>query len=50
MKQIISEYGSAIIAMVCVLMLIALVIAIVFTEGSPMGESIVKFANSICGG
>lgn len=48
MKQIISEYGTAITAMICVLAMVSLVGAFVF--GGPVTEAVTEFANSICGG
>lgn len=50
MKQIIEEYGTAIAAMICVLLLLSIISALIFGASSPMGKNIVDFANSICGG
>ena len=50
MKQIISEYGGAILSMVSLMALISLVTALVFGPDSPFFDSITKFANEICGG
>lgn len=49
MKQIIEEYGTAIVAMICVLLLLSIVSGTVFGENSPLSQSITEFANSICG-
>ena len=50
MKIIFEEYGTAIIAMIAVVLLLGIVTTLVFGTSSPLGQSITDFANSICGG
>ena len=50
MKQIITEYGTAIMAMLCITLIIGLVVALLFSSGSPLEISLVKFANQLGGG
>lgn len=50
MKQIIEEYGTAVLAMVATLMLIGIITSLIFGNVSPLGECITNFANNICGG
>ena len=50
MKQIIAEYGSAVISMICTVLILGLVVALIFGGNSPLGMQIAKFANDLGGG
>lgn len=50
MKHIISEYGTAIMAAICITFIIGLVVALFFGSNSPLGINLVDFANKLGGG
>lgn len=50
MEQIMEEYGSGIIAMICVIALVSIASMLVFGNGSPVSDAVAEFAKSICGG
>ena len=50
MKQIITEYGTAIMAMICITLIIGLAVTLLFSSDSPLGINLVNFANQLGGG